>query len=247
MKGILMGLLALGTISAYGARTLEIENVTYPEQRIILSCLDESCESINTLFIHSNEQAGLEISRSVVERTIDNRRKITGGAPEAYKLTKKAAASTKRRYKEAYYGKAALNALGTAGASIIDTVILPGVAVGKLLSDIKLDSAKDKKAAKILKRNLDSDLSRIALKHKYFEMVSSYIKKIRNYNSEYGIIERFAQGEFTNCYVKLKVSGWANQLYINGEFGGNFDVDSNKETMELVKRLYTLVENGTCR
>ena len=47
-----------------------------------------------------------------------------------------------------------------------------------------------------------------------------------------------------NCYVVPGVSGWANQLYVNGQFSGNFN--QNTEQMKLKANLADLLENGTC-
>lgn len=62
-------------------------------------------------------------------------------------------------------------------------------------------------------------------------------------NSPY-LIQDFARGLSRNCYVRLNVAGWANQLYVNGVFSGNFD--SRTDEMRLRMRIAELVMNGTC-
>jgi glutaredoxin-related protein len=58
------------------------------------------------------------------------------------------------------------------------------------------------------------------------------------------LIQDFANYQYRGCYVKLGVSGWANQLYVNGQFNGNFD--QNSEVQKLQKTLVDLVMNRTC-
>ncbi|MBS1959296.1 MAG: hypothetical protein JST80_07495 [Bdellovibrionales bacterium] len=65
------------------------------------------------------------------------------------------------------------------------------------------------------------------------------------------LIDDFARGLSSNCYVKLSVSGWANQVYLygnisyqNGQFAGNFD---NRSQVEYLRQtLINYVMNGTC-
>lgn len=58
------------------------------------------------------------------------------------------------------------------------------------------------------------------------------------------LIEDFAQGMSRNCFVKMNVSGWANQLYINGAFNGNFDCVSERQRLH--NTLADLVLTGRC-
>lgn len=49
-----------------------------------------------------------------------------------------------------------------------------------------------------------------------------------------------------NCHVLPKVSGWANQLYVNGNFSGNFDINIPSDQFKLAGVLANHVANGTC-
>ena len=60
------------------------------------------------------------------------------------------------------------------------------------------------------------------------------------------VIRDMMEGEFRNCHVKYRVSGWANQLYIGSTFAGNYDADSSSKQRELKNRIIKLVLNGTC-
>lgn len=59
------------------------------------------------------------------------------------------------------------------------------------------------------------------------------------------LIQDFANYQYRNCYVKLNVSGWANQLYIRGVFSGNFD--KNSEVKKLQAALVDRIMDGTCQ
>lgn len=59
------------------------------------------------------------------------------------------------------------------------------------------------------------------------------------------LVQDFVDHQYRNCYVKLNVSGWANQIYINGNFSGNYD--SRTEEMKLRSALVNYIMNGTCQ
>lgn len=59
------------------------------------------------------------------------------------------------------------------------------------------------------------------------------------------LIQDFIEHRYRNCYVLPNVSGWANQLYVNGQFSGNFH--KNTEVTQLKVVLAEKVMNGTCR
>jgi hypothetical protein len=59
------------------------------------------------------------------------------------------------------------------------------------------------------------------------------------------LIEDFANGYSANCHVRLGVSGWANQVYINGHFSGNYNQHHERERLR--QDLATYVANGTCQ
>ena len=46
---------------------------------------------------------------------------------------------------------------------------------------------------------------------------------------------------FEDCYVISNVSGWANQLYVHGQFSGNYD---NHQEMELRRAIRDLQSSG---
>ncbi len=50
-----------------------------------------------------------------------------------------------------------------------------------------------------------------------------------------------------NCYVLPEVSGWANQLYVNEKFAGNFDVNNENEQIKLKATLAQLLMEGQCQ
>jgi len=58
------------------------------------------------------------------------------------------------------------------------------------------------------------------------------------------LIEEFARFQYRNCHVRMSVSGWSHQLYVNGVFSGNFD--QNTEIQKLKSTLVEFIMNGTC-
>lgn len=50
-----------------------------------------------------------------------------------------------------------------------------------------------------------------------------------------------------NCHVVPRVSGWAHQLMIDGQFSGNFDVNSQSEQMKLKAALADNIVSGRCQ
>jgi hypothetical protein len=50
-----------------------------------------------------------------------------------------------------------------------------------------------------------------------------------------------------NCHVLPRVSGWANQLMINGQFSGNFDVNNQSEQARLKSELADNIVSGRCQ
>lgn len=58
------------------------------------------------------------------------------------------------------------------------------------------------------------------------------------------LIQDFANYQYRGCYVKLNVSGWANQLYVGNQFQRNFD--KNSELQKLQKTLIDLVIHRSC-
>jgi hypothetical protein len=73
-----------------------------------------------------------------------------------------------------------------------------------------------------------------------------------NYKSSYEIqimndpylIDDFANYRYQNCFVRLNVDGWANQIYVNNVFSGNFN--NRSEDRKLRSALASYVANGTC-
>lgn len=50
-----------------------------------------------------------------------------------------------------------------------------------------------------------------------------------------------------NCHVLPRVSGWAHQLVVDGQFSGNFDVNSQSEQMKLKATLADMMTSGRCQ
>lgn len=72
--------------------------------------------------------------------------------------------------------------------------------------------------------------------------------QVLNIMFEPRLIDRAINGSLSrNCHVRPRVSGWANQLYIDGIFSGNFDVNSSSEQMKLKASLADLIASGRCR
>lgn len=68
--------------------------------------------------------------------------------------------------------------------------------------------------------------------------------ELRIFNDPY-LIQDFIEHRYRNCYVLPNVSGWANQLYVNGQFAGNFH--QHNEVTELRVVLAERVINGSCQ
>lgn len=72
--------------------------------------------------------------------------------------------------------------------------------------------------------------------------ISTYEMQVR---SNPYLIEDFASGRSRNCHVRLNVAGWANQLYVNGNFEGNFD---NRTEVERLRQVIAdQILNGRCQ
>jgi len=68
-------------------------------------------------------------------------------------------------------------------------------------------------------------------------------------STNFGSLTRQAiNGNLGRCIVRTHVSGWANQLYVNGSFVGNYEDGSNgyNENNRLENDLRTYVNNGRC-
>ncbi len=50
-----------------------------------------------------------------------------------------------------------------------------------------------------------------------------------------------------NCHVLPRVSGWANQLMVDGQFSGNFDVNSASDQSKLKSTLADHIVSGRCQ
>lgn len=59
------------------------------------------------------------------------------------------------------------------------------------------------------------------------------------------IVSDAANGYLNGCTVKLNVDGWANQLYVNGVFSGNFR--NGTEDMKLARALTDYQYSGRCQ
>ncbi len=57
------------------------------------------------------------------------------------------------------------------------------------------------------------------------------------------LLNAFTDQSASNCYTILGVDGWANQLYINGQFSGNY---KDSELKKLQMTLVDNIVNGTC-
>jgi hypothetical protein len=49
-----------------------------------------------------------------------------------------------------------------------------------------------------------------------------------------------------NCHVMPRVSGWANQLFIDNQFSGNFDINKPEDQMKLKAALADHLSTGRC-
>jgi len=59
------------------------------------------------------------------------------------------------------------------------------------------------------------------------------------------IVSDAANGYIRNCFVKLNVDGWANQIYVDGIFSGNFQ--SGTQDWALANALNDYIYNGRCQ
>ena len=265
MKKSVIGILMLASMSvsyAQSLRSITIKNLTYPDQIMTIDCLDTACSA-----------AVLDNSRifrmETINQTIANRRGYRSSTNKLYSLTSDSFDNISRNRKEAYYGKAVGNTVVAAGAIVVDTVIAVPQMVIRLLSS-KVDSIKDKKAAKRIKANLEGDIKEVVLREKYFREIKDYLETY-NVSNEYvdeatkrelleriergeklaedyangeGYLYQYATNQYSNCHVEVKVAGWANQLYIDGAFRGNYNSES--ENVEIDMKLRELDESRVC-
>jgi glutaredoxin-related protein len=75
------------------------------------------------------------------------------------------------------------------------------------------------------------------------------IKEVRLLNIQFDpslINEAIDYSLSRNCHVLPRVSGWANQLYVDGQFAGNFDANNQSEQMKLRATLAQHLSSGKC-
>jgi hypothetical protein len=264
MKKILASLVLLsGIVQAQELRTLQITNLTYPENQIMIECLDYSCEAMSVKsYKNGNEVANRFLNKTVLLKTISKRRKVVSQKWDPYtpyELSQNAVKPIKKHFKEAYYGKVVGSMALTTGAAIVDTLALPISAISVVAAHkvVRLDSTKDKKAAKRILRNLESPLDEMIIKHKYYKEIIDYLsdatssQKVDEQDFT-GIFDEFLNGSFVNCYVKTGVDGWATQVYVNDEFRGNYSNSGNNHGnvgswQQLISHLIKLDEQNICK
>lgn len=61
------------------------------------------------------------------------------------------------------------------------------------------------------------------------------------------LLEKYTNYEIQGCYVLPYVSGWAHQIYVNGKFGGNFNISNSTELSGLKSRLASYIDTGACQ
>ncbi len=85
------------------------------------------------------------------------------------------------------------------------------------------------------------------------EIPGTLCERSRNNNSsdimtrifEMDLIERMDKRAYENCHVELNVSGWANQIYVDGDFKGNFH--KNSEVAKFKRALKNYIDKGICQ
>ena len=257
ISSICLSLMALTSFSALSQesnlRKLEIQNLTYPEKSMTLECEDLACNLMKfTLKDASDDKDYYIVKKNTVESTSINRRRKGTGA-RFYGGTKDLSALASKRYEEAYYGKAVGNSILTGLAVIGDTLVLPIDVIESLFSKNALDSRRDKKGAQRILGNLNSDIEKVVIKHKYYEQIESYIRDsfpFAKSNADYEVLKDFSLGVYENCSLK---SYSYNQRYTE------IEVDGYKLTTEyhpkpysyegkssLLERLESLVKEGSC-
>lgn len=61
------------------------------------------------------------------------------------------------------------------------------------------------------------------------------------------LLTKLASYQFEGCYIKENVDGWADQLYVNGYFKGNFSTSDRTAEVELRSMLADYITNRTCK
>lgn len=210
MKKLLIGLLALGSLSSYAKyRDILFKNLTYPENSFIASCSDESCSKyIFQIDKEKFHKFRFELKRETLEGTIKNRRLDRGKTGHIrFKMTEKQLDLIKRKGEEAYYGKMVGASLALPFVAVANTVIAPFTAIGSIFDNSRKDSFKDKKAAKRIKRNIHSDIPEVIVRHKYYVEMVDYILAVGNkvltdeYLDRLNILEitNLVKGMYKNC------------------------------------------------
>lgn len=212
MKKLLVGLLALGSMSSFATSNKEIliKNTTYPDRSMLVQCLSEDCELIRVNILKAEKLSKASILRmSTLRLSAKNRRRDKDCAlgENLYKMTREASKDTVRNKKEGYNGKMVLSALGTAGAAILDTAISPFTIIADVYQNCsKVDSVQDKKAAKDLITIIDSDQDLVEKNHKRFQRIQSYIQfgtQGANTEVKFEVIERFYNNTYANCEIRV--------------------------------------------
>ena len=168
MKKLLAGLLLVGSSLSFAQefRSITIKNLTYPDQKMTIECLDAEC----SLAMLDDIKV---FKLSTLEQTIENRRGYRT-EQHLYSLTDQTIKNIKRNKDEAYYGKAVGNTVLAGGTLVVDTVIAVPQLIIKVLTP-KKDSIKDRNAAKRLSANLEGDIKEVILKEKYYREIKDYL------------------------------------------------------------------------
>jgi hypothetical protein len=181
MKKTVILLLALSSTLSF-AQTLTIHNLNRPTESIELTCIDKVCSEI--IYDEYSERVQYPLVRkefklSIVNKTIENRRGyIANPIGGVYETTSETSGILSQTYQERRYATAILQAVGVAGSAILDTASYPIKLVAKVLQSKKVDSRKDKAAAKRIKLNLLTNFKKMVIKNRYYEGIRAYLNKI---------------------------------------------------------------------
>lgn len=247
MKKLLVGLLAVGSISIFASenKILTFENQVYPEYSIIAKCIDSDCEQFTLEPRNENELVEYKyiFSSVKIEQIAKNRRKTSDKKAdvEYYSLTKNAFDNAKRAKKESYYGKMIVSSVGGVAGSLLGTIALPIKLIQEIPTYTTKDSFEDKRLAKRFLKNYinlikTSTSDNVLLTHKEFSKLLRYtyyrgqtghalFRSTRRLLSDQyveemnnSILSDLINYKYKNCSARFGILGDELRLSVNGKW-----------------------------
>lgn len=253
MKKLITALLVLSSFAAQAQKyePLKITNTTYPGQVMTFACATEACDDLDFKSVIDGKvvfEKNLSLFR-LEEAAARTRRSKTSRDMEFYENAKDSQEEASKAMAEGYVGRAILEGTMMVVTGAFDTATIPVVVVHNATNKAKVDSAILSRGSKRIVLNLETNFSDMKVKHKYFvEMYNSAVQlSAAKLTGSHAALFKAFQKEPANSRCTIVTSYQFIQLYVNGDFKGNYSSDSETEKEMLAQVLARHMASGTCQ